>query len=290
MSDVPAGTVLDALPDATAVLDRAGNILLVNRAWRMFAADNGGQPEVTGVGVNYLDLCARSAAAGCPEAGQAGDGLHAVLDGDSMYVELEYPCPSASVNRWFLLRITALPGTVPGAVTSHVNITRRKMAEQALAHQAAHDPLTGLANRVRLHATLDAALARPATRVASSGVGLLYLDVDGFKPVNDRYGHAAGDEVLQSIAHRLRAQVRPQDTVARVGGDEFAVIAPRVNGTALAGLVTRLRAALNRPHLIHGGLVRLPVSIGSHLAAPGDPAAAALDAADRAMYAAKRRE
>ena len=272
------------------MLDRAGNILLVNRAWRMFAADNGGQPEITGVGVNYLDLCARSAAAGCPEAGQAGAGLHAVLDGDARYVELEYPCPSASVNRWFLLRITALPGTVPGAVTSHVNITRRKIAEQTLAHQAAHDPLTGLANRVRLQATLDAALARPVTRVASSGVGLLYLDVDAFKPVNDRYGHAAGDEVLQSIAHRLRAQVRPQDTVARVGGDEFAVIAPRVNGPALEGLVTRLRAALDRPHLIHGGLVRVPVSIGSHLAAPGDPAAAALAAADQAMYAAKRRE
>jgi diguanylate cyclase (GGDEF)-like protein len=288
VNDVPPGAVLDALPDSTAVLDRAGNILQVNRAWRMFAADNGGQPEITGVGVNYLELCARSAAAGCLEAGQAADGLHAVLGGDSMYVELEYPCPSATVNRWFLLRITALPGAFQGAVASHVNITRRKMAEQALAHQAAHDPLTGLANRVRLQSTLDAALARPGTRVASTGVGLLYLDVDRFKPVNDRYGHAAGDEVLQSIAHRLRAQVRPQDTVARVGGDEFAIVVPRVNGPALAGLVARLRAALNPPHLIHGGLVPVPVSIGSHLAAPGDPAAAALHAADQAMYAAKR--
>ncbi len=290
MSDVRAGAVLDALPDAIAVLDQVGNILLVNRAWRMFAADNGGRPETTGVGVNYLELCARSAAAGCPEAGQAGDGLRAVLDGKSVQVELEYPCPSATVNRWFLLRITALPATSPGAVTSHVNITRRKMAEQALAHQAAHDPLTGLANRVRLNARLDAAMGRPVTRPGSSGVGLLYLDVNGFKPINDRYGHAAGDEVLQSIAHRLREQVRPQDTVARVGGDEFAVIVPRVSGPALAGLVARLRAALSRPHLIHGGLVQVPVSIGSHLAAPGDPPAAALHAADQAMFAAKRRE
>ena len=131
--------------------------------------------------------------------------------------------------------------------------------------------LTGLANRVRLNARLDAADGRPVTRPGSSGVGLLYLDVNGFKPINDRYGHAAGDEVLQSIAHRLREQVRPQDTVARVGGDEFAVIVPRVSGPALAGLVARLRAALSRPHLIHGGLVQVPVSIGSHLAAPGDP-------------------
>src|SRR6266849_547585 len=150
--------VLDALPDAAALLDPAGTIMAVNRAWLMFAVDNGGQPESTGVGVNYFDLCARSAAALCQDAKRAADGLRAVLGGHTVHSQVEYPCPSPAVNRWFLLRITPLEGDVTGAVTSHVNITRRKMAEQTLAHEAAHDPLTGLANRGLFADRLNAAL------------------------------------------------------------------------------------------------------------------------------------
>ena len=85
------------------------------------------------------------------------------------------------------------------------------------------------------------------------------------------------------------AQDRPQDTVARLGGDEFAVTAPRINAAGLDRLSGRVRSALSQPHLIHGHLVPVPVSIGIHLAAPGESADAALREADRAMYAAKRR-
>ena len=114
MSDNLARAVLDALPDATAVVDPAGTIVDVNQAWLMFAVDNGGQPESTGAGVNYLDLCARSAASGCQDAARAADGLRAVLAGHTVHAELEYPCPSPAVNRWFLLRITPLGGELPG--------------------------------------------------------------------------------------------------------------------------------------------------------------------------------
>ena len=289
MSDGLARAVLDALPDATAVLDPAGTITAVNQAWLMFALDNGGQPESTGVGVNYFGLCERSAAAGCQDAQRAADALREVLAGDTVHGELEYPCPSPAVNRWFLLRITPLGGDVQGAVTSHVNITRRKMAEQTLAHEAAHDPLTGLANRSLFGDRLNAALTGRRSQAASTQVGLMYLDADGFKQVNDTYGHDAGDEALLTIGHRLRSHARPQDTVARLGGDEFAVSAPRISAAGLEGLSGRVSAALSQPHLIHGRLVPVPVSIGIHLAELGESADTALREADRAMYAAKRR-
>jgi diguanylate cyclase (GGDEF)-like protein len=289
MSDGLARAVLDALPDATAVVDPDGTIVAVNRAWLMFAMDNGGQPESTGVGVNYFDLCARSAAAGCQDAERAAGGLRAVLAGDTVHSEMDYPCPSPAVNRWFLLRITPLEGDATRAVMSHVNITRRKMAEQTLAHEAAHDPLTGLANRGLFADRLTAALTGRRSQFTGTQVGLMFLDADGFKQINDTYGHEAGDEALLTIGHRLRSHVRPQDTVARLGGDEFAVTAPRISAAGLDGLSGRVRSALGQPHLIHGHLVPVPVSIGIHLATPGESADAALREADRAMYAAKRR-
>jgi diguanylate cyclase (GGDEF)-like protein len=264
-------------------------IVDVNLAWQMFAVDNGGRPGSTGVGVNYLDLCARSAAAGCQDAQRAADGLRAVLAGTTVHSELEYPCPSPAANRWFLLRITPLTGDLRGAVTSHVNITRRKMAEQALAHQAAHDPLTGLANRSLFADRLAAALTGRRGQASTAQAGVMYLDVDGFKEINDMYGHEAGDEALLTIGHRLRSHVRPQDTVARLGGDEFAVTAPRISADGLDGLRRRVAAALSQPHLIHGHLVPLQVSIGIHLATAGESADTALHRADQAMYAAKRR-
>lgn len=288
MSDGLARAVLDALPDATAVLDPAGVIVRVNQAWLMFAMDNGGQPESTGVGVNYLDLCARSAAAGCRDAARAADGLRAVLAGHTVRSELEYPCPSPAVNRWFRLRVTPLGGDLGGAVTSHINITRRKMAEQELAHQAAHDPLTGLANRSLFANRLETALTSRRDP-AGTRVGLMYLDADGFGQINEVFGHDAGDEALLTIGHRLRSHVRPQDTVARLGGDEFAVSAPRISADGLDGLCGRVTAALSQPHLIHGHLVPVPVSIGVHLAPPGESADTALRQADQAMYVAKRR-
>ncbi len=289
MSDGLARAVLDALPDATAVVDPEATIVAVNRAWLMFAMDNGGQPESTGVGVNYFGLCERSAAAGCQDAQRAADALREVLGGYTVHREVEYPCPSPAVNRWFLLRITPLGGDVQGAVTSHVNITRRKMAEQTLAHEAAHDPLTGLANPSLFADRLNAALTGRRTQAASTRVGLMFLDADGFKQINDTYGHEAGDEALLTIGHRLRSHVRPQDTVARLGGDEFAVTAPRISAAGLDGLSGRVRSALSQPHLIHGHLVPVPVSIGIHLAELGESADTALREADRAMYAAKRR-
>lgn len=277
--------MLDSLPDATAVVDQTGRIIAVNYAWRMFAVDNGGRPETTGVGVDYLAVCGRAADAGCADAGRVADGLRAVLAGATVQSELEYPCPSPAAGRWFLLRITPLAGAQPGAVVSHVNITRRKAAEEVVAHQAAHDPLTGLANRRLFASRLDAALGK---RAGSRKVGVLFVDLDGFKAVNDTYGHDAGDEVLLTAAHRLATVVESQDTVARLGGDEFAVLARRPSCAAIARLRQLVTDVLAEPHLVHGHLLDVPGSVGMTLADAGEASAAVMRRADVAMYEVKR--
>jgi diguanylate cyclase (GGDEF)-like protein len=279
--------VLDAIPDATAVLDRSGTIIAVNSAWRMFALDNGGLPETTGVGVSYLEVCDRAAAAGCLDAAEVLLGLRSVLAGETVESDHEYSCPSPSGSRWFTSRITPIGGPIGGALASHVNISRRKKSELELAHQASHDPLTGLANRVLFAEKLAEALVESPGRRRVPDVGLLYIDLDRFKPVNDIYGHNAGDEILQSVAYRLMAQVRPHDTVGRLGGDEFAVCAPRIDAAALSLLARRIDRALTEPHRVHGRSVVVKGSIGVYFGAAGDGAAQALESADQAMYAIK---
>jgi diguanylate cyclase (GGDEF)-like protein len=285
---IGADELLDAMPDSTAVLDSTGMIVAVNNAWRMFGRDNGGSPEGTGVGVNYLEVCARSAAAGCADAEEVGVALRAVLRGETVDSVLDYPCPSPAVGRWFALRATPIGGLTLCVLVSHTNITRQKVAERDLERQASHDPLTGLANRARFAQRLESALTPRHGRAPRAYVGLVYLDLDGFKPVNDTFGHAAGDEVLQNVAGRLAAVVRPQDTVARLGGDEFAVVAPRITAAGLAKLASRIDDALRQPHVVHGQAVTVAASVGACRAMPGEGAAEAVHRADNAMYVVKR--
>jgi diguanylate cyclase (GGDEF)-like protein/PAS domain S-box-containing protein len=159
----------------------------------------------------------------------------------------------------------------------------RLRSEERMRHEALHDPLTGLANRTLLRDRLEQALARSARDGIVTGV--LFLDLDEFKHVNDRFGHAAGDAVLAELGQRLRAAVRPADTVARLGGDEFVVVCEDVDeGTALA-LGERLEAAVRRPLAVGGAEHRLTASIG--IALGRDDADSMLAAADAAVYDAK---
>ena len=253
----------------------------------MFTVDNGGDPRTTGVGVSYIDVCDRASTAGSGDATEVLAGLRAVLAGETVESDHEYPCPSPVVGRWFSLRITPVGGSIGGAVVSHVNISRRKASEQELLHRASHDPLTSLANRVLFTDRLTKALTQRPGRGGAPDVGLLYIDLDRFKPVNDTYGHDAGDEVLLTVARRLRDCVRPQDTIGRLGGDEFAVCAPRMTSSDLDALALRISDALAEPHQVHGAVVSVPGSIGAVLAAPGDMVAESIHRADQAMFATK---
>ena len=184
---------------------------------------------------------------------------------------------------------TDVTGAVVGALSSTRNVTQAKLAERALAHQAMHDPVTGLANRYLLMDRLGQAMLR-LTRTPGRVV-LIFIDVDHFKAVNDSCGHEVGDEVLIELGRRLSKVGRREDTVARLGGDEFVMLCENLHcDQSLRALAERVVAALDAPFAVGAGLqVRLSASVGVALttdpsARPGD----LLRDADTAMYRVKQ--
>jgi len=168
------------------------------------------------------------------------------------------------------------------------DITARRAAEDALVRQALHDDLTDLPNRVLLNDRLEFALRSIGTGT-SRRVGVMFCDLDGFKDVNDAYGHSTGDEVLREVARRFSHTVGLDDTVARLGGDEFGVVRPDLaSDDALADLAQSLIDSLKEPILSTRGTHHLGVSIG--MVSGGSQALAEdlLAQADAAMYEAKR--
>jgi diguanylate cyclase (GGDEF)-like protein/PAS domain S-box-containing protein len=177
---------------------------------------------------------------------------------------------------------------VRGLLVTTRDVAERKALEEQLRHRAFHDPLTGLPNRALFYDRVESALLRGDR--AARGVGVLFLDLDDFKAVNDRLGHAAGDELLVGVARRLRASLRSADTAARLGGDEFGVLIEGIGGQGEAVQITqRTLAAFDVPFSLWGEPVRVRPSIG--IAFTADPQAVSeelLRRADLAMFAAKR--
>ena len=163
----------------------------------------------------------------------------------------------------------------------------RKRLEGRLAHQALHDPLPGLPNRALFLDRLGVALDR-AQRNRST-VAVLFLDVDNFKSINDSLGHAAGDTLLMALADRLRAVLRPMDTVARFGGDEFMLLFEDLTGEREAALIAeRVSHAAGAPMVLEERDAAVTVSIGVAVVAdPSVPPEHLLREADAAMYRAK---
>jgi diguanylate cyclase (GGDEF)-like protein/PAS domain S-box-containing protein len=159
----------------------------------------------------------------------------------------------------------------------------RLRGEQRMRHDAVHDPLTGLANRTLLRDRLEHALARSEREGGATGV--LFVDLDNFKQINDCYGHATGDAVLRELGSRLRTAVRPGDTVARLGGDEFVVVCEEVDDESALAVGRRLQEAIRLPLTIGGVKHGLSASIGIALGHT-DPDALLGDA-DAAVYRAK---
>jgi len=173
-----------------------------------------------------------------------------------------------------------------------VDITERKQLEEQLRHQALHDPLTALPNRVLFIDRLSHALVRRGT--ADRGVGVLFVDLDDFKEVNDSLGHAAGDDLLRLVGARLAGVLRPEDTAGRLGGDEFAFLVEDVTTEHLEHIAQRILRAMAEPFDLGGRTATLTASIGiatrnrlGVAASPEDAADELLRDADTAMYAAK---
>lgn len=177
-------------------------------------------------------------------------------------------------------------GAVTGSRSTALDISERKRAEDALTHHAFHDALTDLPNRALFRDRLEHALERRVRH--SREVGVLFLDLDNFKAVNDGLGHAAGDTLLIEVGRRLRACTRLEDTVARLGGDEFAVLIEEVTGTTEAvAAAQRILSALRPPVRLDGREIVVPASIGIAVSAGDADAGILLRNSDVAMYAAK---
>ncbi|MDP9389547.1 MAG: EAL domain-containing protein, partial [Actinomycetota bacterium] len=166
------------------------------------------------------------------------------------------------------------------------DVSVRKGHEEELVRRALHDPLTGLANRALFREHVEHALAR-LRRSPARPHAVLFIDLDGFKTVNDSLGHAAGDEVLLEVAGRLRRSMRPGDTAARLGGDEFAVLLENTTEADTVALAQRILQVLPAPVVVQGKEVVLSGSIGIALSEPGQDADELLRNADVAMYTAK---
>jgi diguanylate cyclase (GGDEF)-like protein/PAS domain S-box-containing protein len=169
------------------------------------------------------------------------------------------------------------------------DVTDRVKLQNLLYHRAFHDSLTGLPNRALLMDRIEQGLARTA-RHREQLLAVLFIDLNNFKTINDRWGHAVGDQALATTGQRLRACLRPSDTAARLGGDEFAVLLPEVSGEGEAVLVAkRILRALQDP--IHLGDRTYTVQVSMGIATTQDPryrqAEMLLHAADKAMYEAK---
>ncbi|MGB9376997.1 MAG: EAL domain-containing protein [Mycobacteriales bacterium] len=179
-------------------------------------------------------------------------------------------------------------GNKLGAVVAMHDVTENRAAEAELIRQAFTDPLTGFPNRALFQDRLEQADARSDRHL--SFLGLLFLDIDDFKAINDTMGHEAGDEVLRVIADRIRACARPTDTVARLGGDEFAVLIEDADAGADDLIAQRIMASVRLPIDVSGTRVSVTVSMGlASNGAGGVEAAMLLQSADVAMYVAKSR-
>ena len=184
------------------------------------------------------------------------------------------------------LSLVITVGTTLVLAAMAADLTQRDEVERLLGHQAAHDHLTGLPNRVLLHERLGQVLDRAGP---GRTVAVLFLDLDRFKAVNDSLGHAWGDVLLVETAARLQAAARPRDLVARLGGDEFVVVCADLDDPAEAGVVARrLLAAVVEPVSHDGRTVAVSTSIGiATVSAAGRTAEEVLRSADTAMYRAK---
>ena len=215
--------------------------------------------------------------------------LMAAGDGERVEVRVRH---ADGGSHWHDVTIRDLSDhpAVRGVVANHRDITERKAFQQQLMYDASHDALTGLANRAEFLRVLETALGQAATADPDeSRPAVLYLDLDGFKHVNDTYGHDTGDTLLATVAAMLHRCVLGSDTVGRLGGDEFAVVLNHISSAEDAAAVAkRILTEMAKPVTVNGHTLTPGTSIGIAISEPGLRTDELLHRADTAMYHAKR--
>lgn len=271
--------LVNAIPDLLFEVDRQGTYLGIwTRQEALLAAE-----RERLMGRTITDMLPPVAASVCMDAIDEADQT------DTSYgkrMQLEF----GDSRRWFELSVAkqkTIDQDVPSFVVLSRDITERVEAQERIQYHALHDALTGLPNRALLFE-----LIKKAVLIARREQGLLcliYLDLDNFKPVNDTFGHAVGDLLLIEVANRLQRSIRDSDTAARIGGDEFVILLPKIRAVEDALFVaSKVGAALRAPYRIEGHDLQISASFGlAHFPCHGDDIDTLLMHADKAMYAAK---
>ena len=218
------------------------------------------------------------------------DAVQAGLEIPPFRGELEQPCKDGSTV-WTEVTVTGMTnskGEFAGMLGVTRDITQRRRAEERIRHMAQHDPLTDLPNRALFSDRLEHALA--VSRRTGRHLAVMFLDLDRFKPINDRFGHDVGDLLLKAAARRIRDCLRESDTVARIGGDEFVLLLADVDhAEAARKAAEKVRHSLDQPFMVAGHELAISASIGIALFPDhGETELELAKSADTAMYVAKR--
>jgi diguanylate cyclase (GGDEF)-like protein/PAS domain S-box-containing protein len=283
-----SAAIFASLQQALIVVDTTGRITRSNEA----AAALCGVSLGALVGTQLRDLPIRVRDRDGRPLDPARSPIHRALAGETVHRMLVQVERADGSERWVDVASCALTepdGRPYGAMSTYADVTGRVERERRIRHQAETDELTGLANRRALQRMLTASLARAEAH--GLVVGVLMLDLDGFKAVNDRHGHAAGDTALREVAARLRGSVRDRDLVARTGGDEFVVVLADLSSDASAAhdAAERVRAAFAAPLDLGGVPAAVHAAVGvACFPEDGVDFDALLRAADRDMYARKQ--
>ena len=265
---------LDLLPAQIAVLDQEGNIISTNQAWNETA-----DLRLARRRWNYLEECAAADGRGCIDGRVVGEGIGKILSRELNEFVATYSCPFDRRHHWFQISVRRprISDEGIGALVMHVDVTALQ-----------HDHLTGLANRALFQSQAQYALDEALKN--GSAVGVALIDLDGFKSINDQFGHAAGDKVLVEVAQRLSSAAREGELVARLGGDEFGAVSWIGSSEVSLGRLARdLKLALKRSFLVDGTQSYVSASIGTALyPTDGRTLRLLLKSADSRMYGLKR--
>lgn len=274
-SEARQRALLEAIPDIVFRFDRDGVFLdvRISRSSRFWV------PPHTRIGRRLHDILPEHVATPILNA------IRVALDTGNV-ATVEYELHPETDRSAFELRIA--PAGDGEVVAIAREITERKLLEERLAHQATHDALTGLPNRALFSVRLDEAIDR--IERDETPVAVFFIDLDNFKEVNDRFGHLSGDRLLIAIADRLRRSMRAGDTVARIGGDEFAVLMDEpADHREIETIARRIADRIGHPVRLGRNMARTTASVGIAVGIPaGKRAIDLLAAADHAMYGAKR--